>query len=123
MMSAGLIFGVGALHLCIAVPIRHGGKIFQVLQHSSCDRGTERKEFLEHFAMLLMDISDQMWGWFGQKIAENSAVGGVVSHTPQEPQVVLSCARGWKGAALPPYSQCHSEVLKGPVKWERMMLP
>lgn len=92
------------------MPIRHGGKIFQVLQHSSCDRGTERKEFLEHFAMLLMDISDQMWGWFGQKIAENSAVGGVVSHTPLRSHRLFSPVPGnGKGQLFP---LIHSATLK-----------
>lgn len=56
-------------------------------------------------AMLLSDPSDQIWGWFGQKTAENAAVGVVVSHTLLMTPGLASSVQGSRKAALPIYPE------------------
>lgn len=94
-----LDFWVGALHLCMTMPIRQGGKHPFVLLHSSCGHGTEMAGHREKRVPGTLPCSSgipqiKCGIALGKKIAEYLAVGVVgVTHTPHKPGLGLFCAR------------------------------
>lgn len=91
---------------------------YSTLHVVMAQRGQLREERVPGtLAMLLRNPSDQMWDWFREKIAGNSAVGVVVSHTRHR---LASSVQGNREGQLFPF--IHFELLKDHVKWERMLL-
>lgn len=78
---------------------------------------SERKEFLEHLPCYSGILQIKCGVGLGKKIAGNSAVGVVVSHTRHR---LASSVQGNREGQLFPF--IHFELLKDHVKWERMLL-